>query len=210
MASAPITRDFNKSPKLLAVGSLLAPWAARRGDVVWGAGTWGAPIPPGLEIFAVRGPMTADHLVKNGYARPSVFGDPALLLPRFFPLPIGGAGIGYVPHHSERWEVERGLIDVRRPPLEVVAAIAACDLVISSSLHGVIVADAYRRPVVLTYGAEVQRHTFKYADYYASIGRPFPTSLWTYHDAARVAPALPPVLPDLDALLAAFPRERMQ
>ncbi|MEI9896731.1 MAG: polysaccharide pyruvyl transferase family protein [Chthoniobacter sp.] len=204
-----IVRDSRISPKLLAIGSVLSTWHARPGDVVWGAGYRGdGPVAHrDLDIRAVRGPMTACHLAEVGYPPISCFGDPALLLPRFFSFPIGGGGIGFVAHHQDPLPNDFA-IDVRRPPLEVVAAIAACDRVISSSLHGIIVAEAYGIPAILASGLEVRNARIKFDDYYASTGRYTPPPI-SFSSATLADAPEKPRMPDLDALLAAFPHDKM-
>ena len=71
--------------RFLAIGSILG--AANGFAEVWGSGfihendrVVGVP----RKVHAVRGPFTRDLLLRQGVDCPEVYGDPALLLPRFF------------------------------------------------------------------------------------------------------------------------------
>jgi succinoglycan biosynthesis protein ExoV len=101
----------------------------------------------------VRGPRTATAL---GLPHSLGLGDPAILLPHALKLAAQrDGGVGFMPHFES---VARGawqqvaalagvtLIDPRRPPLEILADIGRCSLLLSEALHGVIVADALRVP----------------------------------------------------------------
>jgi pyruvyltransferase len=130
-----------------------------------------------LHVHAMRGPLTRDFLLQRGIACPEVYGDPALLLPRYFnkrPLKHLKGKVGIVPHCSqvgqhvsdERYEVINPLGDV-----EVIAhKILSCRAIISASLHGLVVADAYGIPNVWL-RTELSEGTLKFMDYFASQGR---------------------------------------
>lgn len=200
----PITRSIDDSPKLVAIGSVIA-WATKPGDCVWGSGTWGGDVPQGLDIRAVRGPITAEAVTRSGYTTPTVMGDPALLMPMFIEPCRGTHRVGLVPHLSDEWNHD-DCIDPRDDPLQVVKKIASCDWVVCGSLHGIIVADAYDIPAVLAQSNEFIGHPLKYADYYASTGRDVPKPIpWREATICDVAPK--PKLPDLSRLYDAFPRD---
>ena len=60
------------------------------------------------------------------------------------------------------------LIDVRMPPKDVVNAISRCNYVISSSLHGLIVADSLKIPNLWVKSSDsIIGGEFKYHDYYS-------------------------------------------
>lgn len=192
-------------PVLIAVGSVVQ--SAHPGWTVWGSGciSGQAPIPRGLSLCAVRGPRTLERLVQNGYPRNVPLGDPALLLPILSP-PRRCASFdwGILPHFIDypalRWILfsqivrlllARGLPSRQRvllinplsEPQLVLRQIQCCAKIASSSLHGLIVADAYGIPNVwFTVHANLLkticlRHTtfqhdpFKYHDYFASVQR---------------------------------------
>lgn len=170
------------SPKLVGLGSVL--YAAKKGDTVWGTGMHPDQISrrksagfkwksQGVEYLMVRGPLTKAYVESKGGDCPAVFGDPAQALPCVHDpgVPIIHS-IGLVPHFSDKKDVEglnEFVIDVERPWQDVVADIVSCRLIFASSLHGLIVAEAYDIPTVWVAGRE---GIVKYKDYYAATGRP--------------------------------------
>lgn len=162
--------------KVLALGSIAA--SARPGDVVWGAGALkDQPLDGrGVRYLAVRGPLTRATIRGDV---PEVYGDPAMLLPEMYqPTPCARRhAIGVVPHYVDRAAMTSDdpavkVIDVRRPWREVVDHIVGCDLILSSSLHGVVIAEAYGIPAVWVEATgQVSGGGFKFRDYYLSTGR---------------------------------------
>jgi pyruvyltransferase len=142
--------------KYLAVGSIIE--YANPTTVVWGAGVLARhdEIDPGTRICAVRGPITRQRALECGATCPSVYGDPALLLPRFYaPRPsVSRALVGVVPHYFDKpkllafWHPPPycKIIDIQQRVEVVIDQIASCDYILSSSLHGLIVAHAYGVP----------------------------------------------------------------
>ena len=64
------------------------------------------------------------------------------------------------------------VIDVQRGPKEVVEDILSCELVLSSSLHGIITAHAYGIPAVwLELSGRLVGGGYKFHDYYSSFDR---------------------------------------
>ncbi|CAN5494617.1 polysaccharide pyruvyl transferase family protein [soil metagenome] len=188
--------------KLVGLGSVL--WATKPGDVVWGTGLhpftnrwWPDWSPAGVWFLAVRGPITRDYVLARGGDCPAVYGDPGELLPYFYtPCTTARNGIGVIPHihdtAGQRFAVERqdtALIDPRRPWPEVVERIAACEVVWSSSLHGIIVAEAFGIPAVWT---ECGEGRLKYRDYYAASGRAEVNPVAWSEASTATPPPLPP------------------
>ena len=169
--------------RMLAVGSVLH--QAETGTVVWGTGRNGV-IPDrahffeSLDVRAVRGPRTAEFLRSRGIAVPDVFGDPGLLLPELVGDRFARGGAGgpvFVPNLNDfrvglTFEaIGMPVIDPRRSWNLVVAEILRYDLVIASSLHGLIVAEAFGIPARYVRLSQ-EESPFKYADYYEGTGRP--------------------------------------
>ena len=177
----PVVNTGSSPGVLITAGSILN-WATA-GAVVWGAGLANLTdeVDPRAEIHAVRGPLTREIALKCGAECPEVYGDPALLLPRFIPKPDGKLyDIGIVPHYKDYPVVSRffsrkhrvQVIDVLRPVPDVVADIAASSVIWSSSLHGLIVADAYgiwNRWV--TFSDSVLGDGTKFHDHFLATGR---------------------------------------
>ena len=199
--------------KLLAIGSILQ--FAKNGDVVWGSGINGKhgatkdyPFNH-LDIRCVRGPLTRLFLKIHGIDAPKIYGDPALLFPLFFPEfkknPIRDFLV--IPHISEMHLFRQGpnVVFPTEPWNVIIQKIVESKFVISSSLHGIIVAEAFNIPSRFLRVTE-NEPLFKYADYYFGTGRP------NYKYARSVSEALkmkgePLPVCDLQKILSAFPRE---
>ena len=90
-------RLLNESPiafrchaeNYLVIGSILS-FLTKPESIVWGAGAItnerALPCRP-KEVLAVRGPLTRQFLMRQGISCPEIYGDPALLLNRFYPPP---------------------------------------------------------------------------------------------------------------------------
>lgn len=195
--------------KILGVGSILR--VLEEGDTVWGAGSIeDRPIqpPPHVRFLAVRGPLTRS-LVRSDV--PEVYGDPVLLLPRFHRPPVVKTHeIGIVPHYVDRGEIEAvdpafRLIDVRQPWRNVVAQIRSCEFIISSSLHGLIVAESYGITASwIRITDRVAGGDFKFNDYYLSTGRDATQATpWRAGVNEAIKQAAPPATFDPEQLLSA-------
>ena len=159
------------SGKLLAVGSIMD--KLRKGDIVWGTGilkekeTFDGE---GCTFLAVRGKLTRDR-IKNAKV-PEVYGDPALLLPLIYNPKIEKKyTIGFVPHYVDQPTFKGSFIDVALPWKEFVDRILECRQIVSSSLHGIIIAEAYGIPATWEYSDKVLGQGFKFRDYFSGTGR---------------------------------------
>jgi pyruvyltransferase len=185
----PVWVTANFQGKLLSTGSILG--ALRANDSVWGSGSIdGHPIdvPPGVTFLAVRGPLTRAAIRADV---PEVYGDPALLLPDCYrPATRKRFAVGIIPHYVDRVAFQRprdpsiALIDVRHPWQEVVTRILECETIVSSSLHGIILAEAYGIPASWIQVSEnITGGTFKFHDYLLATGRN-PTDPTHWNDSA--------------------------
>lgn len=162
--------------KVLAIGSILH--SARNGDTVWGSGIMTGWFPnhiKQLDIRAVRGPLTRQILLKHGISCPPVYGDPALLFGMLFPefTPTKEREYIIIPHASEThlFKSDPHFVSPKEPWQQVVQKIVESKRVIASSLHGIVVAEAYGIPARLLMVTN-WAHMFKYKDYYQGTGRP--------------------------------------
>lgn len=201
------------SQRLLAVGSILH--LARPGDVVWGAGRNGRIADSehrtdGLDVRAVRGPLSQEWLLERNVECPSVFGDPALLLPWLRPDLVECSGIKrhtvtFVRHIDDRptWG-RRGVhtVSARADVERVLRSIVQSELVVSTSLHAVIVAEAFGIPARSIRNASEPE--FKFADYFLATGRPTFSRSDSIDAAVALGGERPPVF-DPAPLIAAFP-----
>ena len=212
----------NDPVKLVALGSIF--FALQDGDVVWGAGlarrehvSYAASA---REVMyrALRGPATARLLRSRGVACAVPFGDPAILLPLLIDNDIAPQHeIGVVPHWSQFPDFEREirdphvkLIDVCDSFDDVARAILSCRLVLSTSLHGVILAESYGIPALLVfYGGQPRGDDTKYIDYFESTERDLHArSITRIPDITRLASEtsrVPTPRFSREPLLAAFP-----
>lgn len=200
--------------RLYAIGSILE--MAIDGVTVWGSGLHHTVLRPQgvrLDIRAVRGPLTRDALLKSGYECPEVFGDPAILLPLFYqPVVQPRRPFLVIPHFSKEKDLlekypRHSLSTLTSDWKSFVDAIASSERVISGSLHGVVLAEAYGVPATLLTSA-MDRDGFKYEDYYRGTGRTSFESASTVDEALQTAPQVPPSFEACRArLLEAFPRD---
>jgi len=171
-----------KSGKVLCVGSEMAGGVLQTGDIVWGYGTRHKKKivpPPGVHFLAVRGKYTRSMI--EGEV-PEVYGDPGILMPLIYtPKPTKKRySIGIVPHHAER-HLFKGIeardvkiLDVAvKDVYKFIDEMNSCDLIVTSSLHSCIVAEAYGIPVVWILGQKDESEGFrlKFNDYFSGTGR---------------------------------------
>lgn len=92
--------------------------------------------------------------------------------------------LGIIPHFKEKDSPivsemknkysDSVIIDLGKKPIDVVKEIASCETILSSSLHGLIVADSFHIPnkhiLLYPYGERMLGDGFKFADYYSSYG----------------------------------------
>lgn len=185
-------KKISKTKHLCAVGSVLT--AGIQDCTVWGSGILNTNISyrvknRRLDIRSVRGPLTRIILEEYGYKVPNVYGDPAILLPQVF-SPKNKKKIykvGIIVHKDFILEKsfndrkildEIKIIDIKTNDYKkFIEDIVLCEKIVSSSLHGIIIAEAYDVPAVLL---KPQVDLFKYYDYYYSTGRlsfPMPSTI---------------------------------
>lgn len=216
---------------LMAVGSVVG--RGRCDVTIWGSGILKEERIPviqrqkryrKLDIRAVRGPRTRDILTEAGYACPEIYGDPAVLMPEVY-QPSACTGIRhpvsvilhhrtqavanpvdadsknfriYVPENIHR--IDPNTDDYRHFIDEIVSS----GQIISSSLHGIILAESYGVPAIFL-GAGVEDQLFKFDDWYASTGRQI-KPVFSIEEALTVQADPPADLSNMrDALKRAFP-----
>jgi len=206
--------------KLLAIGSIL--FFAADDDVVWGSGVNGKTLHKKfydftkIDIRAVRGPITRQFILDNFHIDcPAIYGDPALLFPYLFPefKKKENPSIPYliVPHYTDREYFPKSeyenVVYTSEPWNKIVEKILDSRFVIATSLHAVVIAEAYGIPArVLRISESRHNHILKYQDYYLGTNR------HSFQFATSVEEALsmggePPFQCDLKRLYEAFPRE---
>lgn len=131
-------------------------------------------------IISVRGPPTRHNLETQGIHCPNAYGDPGVLAPLLYPYSgLKVYEVAVVPHYIDRdtpfidrCRVE-GLpvLDVGVPCAEFFAELNQYSVILSSSLHGIILAHAYGlRAAWIEPSEQVLGNGFKFFDYYLNIG----------------------------------------
>lgn len=178
-----------KSTNYLCIGSIIQ-WYSNNNSIIWGAGLlyYSTNIKKPHKVLAVRGPLTRQCLLDNKIQCPEIYGDPALLFPLFYqPKNLAPKyKLGIICHYSE--------LHKRRIPIplsvseddilfinishyskwtEFIDQITSCQCIISSSLHGIIVSDAYKVPNIWTSFSDNMNkdNEFKFQDYFLSVNK---------------------------------------
>ena len=180
----------DERPKYMVCGSILN--HSSLNCTVWGAGLAFSSdkIPYHQSIVAVRGNLTAKKIETRDSERAGycieyqgAVGDPALLLPRFY-NPIAREKkfkLGIIPHYidmatvcekltqTELDSADFKIIDVCQPIEDFIDDLISCESIVSSSLHGLIISDAYSIPSAwVKFSNEIGGDDFKYHDYYST------------------------------------------
>ena len=185
------------------------------------------------KVLSVRGPLTRDVLIKNGIDCPAVYGDPALLLPLVYKPQIkNNERIGIIPHYrtlETNWLEDEWISDLKKNNeivvidmskyenwTDIIDLICSCKMVLSESLHGLIVAESYSIPSVWV---EIIPHNlpwewdFKFNDFYCSICKKGMNCIKVYDDGYSIKEILKKVNDwkigtiDYDSMLKVFPFE---
>lgn len=216
------TRSREKYSHLIAIGSLLG----GRGffdAVVWGGGvrSFSEAASLGkrkyiqkLDIRAVRGPISRQILQQAGkYTCPEIYGDPAILMPEIYPsCPQKSNKVALVSHFLSCDTIPEEnadcikKIDIKTTDYaQFIDEITKCSKVISSSLHGIILAESYGIPAVFL-GKCREIEWLKYYDWYFSTHR---TNIRIAHSIKEALEMDPLPLPKLNEmrsnLIASFP-----
>lgn len=186
---------------MVMVGSILEHLPPRWAGTVFGSGKLRPSTRIDLtnaNVVALRGRLTRNLADLDQDTAP-ILGDPGLLVSEFVRQGPAKHDLGVIPHWSDTELAQRfpygHVIDVSQEPGKVIAEIASCKRIISSSLHGLIVADAYGIPRQAERFERALREggDFKFRDY-ASVfdGDPHFGHMWRapYLDVERIQRAL--------------------
>lgn len=166
---------------ILAIGSILR--FGNKVSKIWGSGFMCKEEQCiGGYIYALRGTLSLDLAKQQNlnFMSQIAIGDPALLLPLVLPLKkTYNFKFGLIPHYSEYEELKSllgdkiKLIKLQDGDVEsITKEILSCQYIISTSLHGLIVAHAYGIPALWFENSrlELNTHGFKFYDYFSSVG----------------------------------------
>lgn len=173
-----------RDAKIASVGSLLQDLPPDYRGIILGSGFIREScrmLFPEANVLAVRGKLSSERMGLSSEGM--VFGDPGLLVSQLLPRRSPKRyALGLLPHYVDRRNPtfsellrkhpsEIKFIDIRKNnPLKVVAEIDACECIVSSSLHGLIFADALGIPNAWLFAPGVIGGRFKYDDYYSALG----------------------------------------
>lgn len=172
---------------LLCIGSIIEGFTDKN-SIIWGSGVMhGRDIMQckPKTVLAVRGPLTRKDLLLRGIDCPEIYGDPALLLPLIYrPSVKKKYKYGIVPHyvdfdleHVKRFRKDNPeVLFIKMQGYDswesVIDQICSCEAIASSSLHGLIVSDAYHIPNTrVRFSTLIEGGDFKYQDYFSSVNR---------------------------------------
>lgn len=203
------SRIQEKTKHLYAIGSILG--FGCQNATVWGSGVlepyrlYKRNIKSAkLDVRAVRGPLTREYLLKMGVTCPAVYGDPAILMPYIYQpasyCPKNAVSVIY--HYAHRLDVPEGMKEISISADDykmVIDEIIASRIIISSSLHGIILAETYGVPAI--YLNEQGNVPFKFKDYYYSTGRYNIPVIRSVKDYRGVEPAPLPCLREMQTML---------
>lgn len=181
MTSLPVEFSERDTPHYVTIGSIVG--RASDKSILWGTGSFGTEtkvrLPPKAKYHAVRGPLTRQILKNSKIEAPPIYGDPALLAPLYYypDLPITHE-LGVVVRWSEKeWKTADvdprvKIINLKTSSVEeTISDFLSCRKIISSSLHGLIIADAYGIPNAWRQSETGKGGIFKYFDYFASVNK---------------------------------------
>lgn len=179
-------QEISATKHLYAIGSILPGY---QDAVVWGTGfgydktekrysllyNWFHRNTHKLDIRAVRGPETKRILTTMGIKCPEIYGDPAVLMPLFYHPSSLTEQYEYlvIPHYSKYNQYRNCDCCISTFTADYKAfidKICASKIVVSSSLHGIILAESYGIPAVLLKDTPSKDIT-KYKDWYYSTER---------------------------------------
>jgi len=169
------------SPTLFGTGSILS--RAENNTIIWGSGMMRASdqVKRDAIYLCVRGPRTYEILQQRHVKCPPIFGDPALLMPKVYnrtDLPKRfeyGVFAHYVDTETvSKWYRYDQTVKIINPlnanPLQVIAQTLQCERIISSSLHGVIIAHAYGIPAIwVKHSDKLNGDGIKFHDHFESV-----------------------------------------
>lgn len=155
---------------------------------VWGTGfmyeykdkqKWIRPV----RVHALRGALSAQVVAKmQGKPCNAVLADPGLLASKLVKEKVAKKyEMGIIPHYVDAEEpvfqemLEKypnaTIIDVKAEPMQVLKNIASCKCIVSTSLHGLIIADSFGIPNQwCVISDRILGDNYKFRDYYSAFG----------------------------------------
>ena len=171
--------------EVVGVGSILQMLTSSYTGIILGSGLidsrYKRPL-SNAKALLVRGNKTKQLC---GLSKCTRVGDPGLIADRVYHETLAREKswvCGVVPHYRDYYDdhirrlmkLHRDdvlLIDVRRCPRDVVRDISKCEIIISSSLHGLVISDSLGIPNIwVKFSDKIIGGDFKFDDYYSCFG----------------------------------------
>ena len=171
---------IGKKPNLLITIGSVIDWYTNPNCDIWGSGIIkrNGQI-TNANFYAVRGKYSQMRLTELGYEVPEAIGDPALLTPLIYtPKAEKKYNLGIIPHYLHYEETIKKLnsekiliINLLDAIEKIIEDVCSCDIIISSSLHGIIIGHAYGVPSLWFWLSKghIGGDDIKFADYFSSI-----------------------------------------
>jgi len=180
-----------KLKNYLVIGSTIDMLCTENTEI-WGAGVIDKNKPlrcKPRKVYAVRGPLTRKKLLEQSIQCPEVYGDPALLISRYYEPKVPKKHLyGFIPHRSNLERIDDFTVDGVRLSermdvlvidlskydnwTDIVDQICSCEHILSASLHGLIIAEAYKIPNLwIEFGKPLIGGHFKFHDFFLSMAR---------------------------------------
>ena len=170
--------------------------------IIWGTGFLREPennevfFRKDIKINALRGKLSKNKVqIILNKELDIALGDPGILISDIIPKLHSKNGnlVGVIPHFREQDNIEFEklknrfenaiMIDLKGDPISVLQQISACNYILSSSLHGLIIADSYRIPNLPIFVSDkVKGDGFKFSDYYSNFDLEYSPILSKYFD----------------------------
>lgn len=136
------------------------------------------------KVYAVRGPKTREICLESNIDCPEIYGDPALLIPYYYyPYVMKKYKLGIIPHHSHinsdiltKFNNNKNIKIINFTKYndwkDIIKEIIECEFIVSESLHGLIISEAYKIPNIwISIGNNIGQN-LKYEDFFLSINKP--------------------------------------
>lgn len=153
---------------------------------VWGAGfikEVSKVVHKPRKVHAIRGKLSREIYLQNNIECPEIYGDPAMLLKYYYnPVVKKKYDVGIIPHYVDQgsqWvstvtkhNKNIKIINVLSDTEDFVNQVKQCNIILSSTLHGIICADTYNIPGYwIELSDRVVGNGFKFRDYFTSVDR---------------------------------------
>lgn len=180
-----ISRILKNKTIYSCIGSILSSADSR--TIIWGSGAIENKLPTNFKckaVYSIRGPLSYKLLRNQNITVPQIYGDPVILISQFYkPIIKKKYKIGIIPHYiDEQNPLFKEYLNISNIKIismhnysswkETINTINECEFILSSSLHGLIIADSYGIPNIwCKFSEKVYGKDFKFYDYFGSVNR---------------------------------------